>query len=145
MNVFFDVDYTLIGGLYTLRPWTKEVFNLLIKDGHKIYIWSGKGIRREDMDNHGLDELITDYFVKPLWESPVGFHETYAADYRAQLRRLGINVNPDFVVDDNVDLVRAFTGKRVSVYMDPNEHDRELLEVYKAIQIEDRIQNENNV
>ena len=55
MHIFFDVDYTLLGGLHTLRPWAREVFQLLKRDGHDIFIWSGKGVRKEDMVKHGLD------------------------------------------------------------------------------------------
>ena len=41
MNIYFDVDYTLIAMDGSLRPGTTEVFESLLEDGHFIYIWSG--------------------------------------------------------------------------------------------------------
>ena len=67
LNVFFDVDYTLIMADGQLRNHTEEVFIRLTEAGHSIYIWSGVGIRRFDMRLHGLDGYVADYFVKPLF------------------------------------------------------------------------------
>ena len=43
MNIFFDVDYTILGLDNSLRPETKEVFQRLVDEGHLVYIWSGRG------------------------------------------------------------------------------------------------------
>ena len=63
----------------------------------------------------------------------MGYTHDYAIYYRSLLRTYGIPITPDFVVDANADLVRAFDGKRVQVYMDPDEEDDELLQVYYAV------------
>ena len=52
MNIFFDVDYTILGLDDSLRPGTKETFRKLIDDGHSIYIWSGVGLRWEVVRKH---------------------------------------------------------------------------------------------
>ena len=41
LNVFFDVDNTLIMWNGKLRNHTREVFEALREEGHTIYIWSG--------------------------------------------------------------------------------------------------------
>ena len=66
LNVFFDVDNTLIMWNGKLRNHTEHVFQQLKDAGHTIYVWSGVGIRRWDMKRHNLDQYVTDYFIKPL-------------------------------------------------------------------------------
>ena len=41
MNIFFDVDYTILGLDDSLRPGTQETLKQLKDDGNDIYIWSG--------------------------------------------------------------------------------------------------------
>ena len=53
MNIFFDVDYTLMAMDGTLRPHTKDIFKQLIIDRHKIFICSGVGDRTRDVNRHG--------------------------------------------------------------------------------------------
>jgi hydroxymethylpyrimidine pyrophosphatase-like HAD family hydrolase len=43
LNVFFDVDYTLVMGDGSLRPRSRETFEQIIGMGHSIYVWSGWG------------------------------------------------------------------------------------------------------
>ena len=43
LNVFFDVDYTLIMADGRLRNHTEEVFVRLKEAGHGLYVWSGVG------------------------------------------------------------------------------------------------------
>src|SRR6266511_378097 len=45
MNIFFDVDDTLVTWDFRLRPHVRDVFEALRDDGHRIYIWSGRGKR----------------------------------------------------------------------------------------------------
>ncbi len=59
LNVFFDVDNTLIMWNGRLRNHAHDVFAALKDAGHTIYIWSGVGIRRWDMKRHNLDEFVT--------------------------------------------------------------------------------------
>ncbi|MFQ5873315.1 MAG: HAD hydrolase family protein [Dehalococcoidia bacterium] len=121
MNVFFDVDDTLIAWNGTLRPHVREVFQRLIEDGHKIYVWSGVGVRWDIVDRHGLRPFVTDCFLKPIY------------DYRDGLKRLGVPVEPDFCIDDHPELVRALGGEAVRPYFWVDERDREMLRVYEAI------------
>ena len=62
MNIFFDVDYTLLAVDGSLRPNTHEVFEKLVADGHRIYIWSGMGVRTAEVRRHGLDQHVVDVF-----------------------------------------------------------------------------------
>ncbi len=119
LNVFFDVDNTLIMWNGRLRQHTREVFQALKDHGHTIYVWSGVGIRRWDMKRHELDEFVTDYFIKPLDRH----HE--------KLEALGVPMVPDFVIDDHLSVVTAFGGYHIKDEADPD--DRELLEVLDRI------------
>ena len=123
MNVFFDVDGTIIGANDgKLRPLVREVFEQLRADGHAIYIWSGVGIRWVEIDRHELRTLIETCFHKPMW------------NHHARLAALEVTPFPDFVVDDHAEVVEAFGGVTVSpfYYFDPD--DREMERVYRAVQ-----------
>lgn len=120
LNVFFDVDNTLILWNGKLRNHTREVFERLTQRGHTIYIWSGVGIRRWDMKRHDLDRYVEDYFIKPLDRH----HE--------RLEALGVPMTPDFVIDDHREVVDAFGGYVVSDM--PPADDSELLDVELAIE-----------
>jgi|TARA_Y100000996_G_scaffold415258_1_gene408995 FMN phosphatase YigB (HAD superfamily) len=119
LNVFFDVDNTLIMWDGKLRNHAKEVFEQLQADGHKIFVWSGVGIRRWDMRRHKLDEYVEDYFLKPL------------QDHHEGLKTFDVHTFPDFVIDDHKSVVDAFEGYHISDMADPD--DRELLDVLEAI------------
>ena len=120
LNVFFDVDNTLIMWNGRLRNHAREVFELLREAEHSIYIWSGVGIRRWDMRRHELDGFVEDYFIKPL------------DNHHARLEALGVPFVPDFVIDDHRTVVDAFGGYHISDM--PGEDDRELLDVYDMVQ-----------
>ena len=121
LNVFFDVDYTLIMADGRLRNHTEEVFHRLKEAGHSIYIWSGVGIRRFDMRLHGLDGYVDDYFVKPLYR------------YRERLGEMDVTVTPDYVVDDHSQVVDAF-GAGYHIPDIARRDDRELLNVLEEIE-----------
>lgn len=121
MNVFFDVDATLIADDKSLRPHVHNVFEKLIEDGHDIYIWSGVGLRWDIIKRHNLQDLIKNCFVKPLW----AHHE--------RLSSLGVEPKPDFCVDDHMEIIMAFGGVTVMPYYYPNQRDQEMLRVYDAI------------
>ena len=119
LNVFFDVDNTLIMWNGTLRAHTREVFERILEAGHTIYIWSGVGIRRWDMKRHELDQFVTDYYVKPLEKH----HES--------LEGLGVPMVPDFVIDDHRTVVDAFGGYHIPDEAGPD--DTALLDVFECI------------
>ena len=54
MQLFFDVDYTLIAYNGSLRPLVHKVFGDLKSDGHDIYIWSGMGLRNKEVEELSL-------------------------------------------------------------------------------------------
>lgn len=121
MNVFFDVDYTLISYEGVLRPHVREVFRALTEEGHRIYIWSGVGLRHKVVESHGLSEFVSGIFVKPL------------DNHRAMLPKLGIHVNPDFIVDDHSEMTAVFEGMHITPYSYPSTHDTELLRAHELI------------
>lgn len=122
MNIFFDVDHTLIDSDNRLRPGVRELFERLRADGHTIYLWSGIGARWEVVRAYGLDDLVAGCFEKPLYQ------------YEAMLAPLGIHVRPDFVVDDHPHLVHAFGGCVVKPYRTPDEKDVEMERVYREVE-----------
>lgn len=122
MNIFFDVDYTLITWDYRLRPHVREVFKQLRNDGHVIYLWSGMGRRWEVVERFALHDLVETCHAKPIY------------DHHARLAELGIDVFPDFVIDDHVEVVNAFGGYHIPEPGDPLDADEEMLRVYAAIQ-----------
>jgi hypothetical protein len=124
MNIFFDVDETILGYDGSLRPLVKQIFQLLVDEGHRIYVWSGvrtgNTVRTEVVEAHGLDSYVTDCFQKPRF------------DYREQWRRTGIEIQPDFCVDDYPEIVEAFGGILVKPYS-RERPDSDLERVYAAI------------
>lgn len=121
MNIFFDVDDTLITWNFRLRPHVRDVFQRLRNDGHSIYLWSGRGKRWEVALKYELSDLIVTCHEKPL------------ADHRETLPALGVDVWPDFVVDDHYAVVHAFGGYWICPPRRPLEHDRELWRMYEAV------------
>ena len=121
MNVFFDVDYTIISDSGALRPWVRETFAQLRVDGHTVYVWSGVGIRWPDVERHGLQGYVANCYRKPL------------DNHHQQLRSLGVDVMPDFCVDDYLEIIQAFGGAVVRPYFWPNPLDLEMHRVYALI------------
>ena len=123
LNLFFDVDYTILGLDDTLRPGTKEVFQRLKEDGHDIYIWSGNGIRWREVRMHNLEPFVTDCFEKPL------------SNFEAQMQASGIPVRPDLVVDDYPEIANALGGIwiRPYLYKRVSDGDQEMERVYEII------------
>ena len=121
MNIFFDMDYTLLGLDNTLRPGTKEVMQQLIDDGHILYVWSGTGIRWKEVRELELESFITDCFVKPLEK----YIEAVEGD--------GLPVKPDLVIDDYPEVPTALGGIWVRPYLFKNTRDDEMERVYQII------------
>ena len=122
MNIFFDVDYTLITWDVKLRPGVLEVFEKLRADGHIIYLWSGVGPRWEIVKRFELHDHIADCFWKPLY------------DHHARMVELGVTVSPDYVIDDHQEIIDAFVGTTIKEPAMPLHTDRELWRVYDDIQ-----------
>lgn len=121
MNIYFDVDYTLIDGDGALRPGAREALAELREKGHRLFLWSGLGPRWETVERHELGAWIDDCFDKPLYRH----HE--------MLEPLGIHRAPDFVVDDHPHLPHVFGGCVVRAYRDPDPHDQEMIRVVAEI------------
>jgi FMN phosphatase YigB (HAD superfamily) len=121
VNIFFDVDYTLITWDVKLRPGVHEVFERLRADGHTIYLWSGVGPRWEIVKRFELHEHVTDCFWKPLY------------NHHARMQERGGTVTPDYVIDDPAEIIEAFVGTRIEEPRMPLEKDREMWRVYDDI------------
>jgi len=121
MNIFFDVDFTILGLDNTLRPGTRELFDKLVKDGHKIYIWSGVGARHQEIKNHELGAFVSGIYTKPL------------ENFRVNLERCGIPIVPDFVLDDYPEIVAAFGGVYMLPYLFYKASDDEMEKVYRIL------------
>ena len=121
MRIFFDVDYTILGVDYSLRPGTHETFERLVADGHEIHIWSGEGLRHAVLENHELTHFVTGVYEKPIH------------DYVARLEELGVDVVPDFVIDDYNEIVTVFGGYYATEYYRHREDDNEMALIYECI------------
>ncbi len=121
MNIFFDMDYTLLAVDGSLRPGVRELLERLRTDGHKSYVWSGNGIRWLELRRHGLESLVSDCFEKPMHS------------YVEKLERLGLPVKPDLVVDDHLEVAAALGGIWVRSYYFPYAGDDEMEHVYRII------------
>ena len=121
MNIFFDVDYTILGLDDSLRPGTRETFQRLIDDGHKIYIWSGLGKRWEVVKKHNLEEFTSGVYEKPLHH------------FLERLPELGVPLMPDFIIDDYPEVVAAFGGVWVPPYFFKRSPDEQMERIYKII------------
>jgi hypothetical protein len=128
MNVFFDVDFTILGLDGTLRPGTVEVFEQLLAAGHTLYIWSGVGDRTHDVQRRGLDRFVSGVYQKPLHDFDLG------------LARYNVPVTPDFVIDDYPEIVAHFGGFHISPYVDSGAvQDTQLLQVPELVEERQRL------
>ncbi len=91
MNIIFDIDGTIISKDDILRPDVKEVFQYLKTKKHKVYLWSAGGIDYADKvaNSHNLTSLLVGILPKGL----------------------KLNIEPDIVVDDNIDLINYYNEK----------------------------------
>ncbi|MBI4312606.1 MAG: hypothetical protein HY681_12615 [Chloroflexi bacterium] len=121
MNIFFDVDFTLVGLDLTLRPGTHDTMQKLLADGHKIYIWSGVGIRWPEVREHNLTPYVTDCYVKPL------------DHFEEKLSQMNLPAPPDLVIDDYPEVPTALGGFWVRPYFFYSSNDNELEVLYGLI------------
>ena len=120
LNVFFDVDGTLITWDNKIRPFVREVFQQIKDDGHEIYIWSGVGIRQEVVDRHELQQWISGLYRKPLY------------DYKKRLAEF-TPIEPDFIIDDYPEIVWEIGGVQIRPPIWPMNDDGEMWRVYEAL------------
>ena len=123
MQLFFDMDYTLIAADGSLRPGATELFQKLKADGHTLYIWSGMGVRREEVRRQNLEVYVDGVFLKPVSQ--------YVKEVGKMLERQEIPVAPDLVVDDHLEIVQALGG--IAVHPFWTDDDTEMGEVYQII------------
>ena len=121
LNVFFDVDFTILSIDGDLRTGTRENFQKLVDDGHRVYIWSGVGMRTEEVNKFDLQDLVSGIYVKPL------------EDFEAGLRQFNVEVHPDLVVDDVWTIVNNFGGIHCTPFYYPSETDDEMALIYRLI------------
>jgi hypothetical protein len=117
MNIFFDVDYTILGYDGSIRPSTRDVFDTLDGAGHAVFIWSGVGVRRNEVTRFNLQTVVQGVYQKPL------------EDFDAGLTKYNIPVVPDFVIDDDHEIVTHFGGHLIRPYVSSGRPDRELLAI----------------
>jgi hypothetical protein len=91
----------------------------LVDDGHQLYIWSGNGIRWRDVRKHELESLIVDCLEKPV------------ANYISAVQAM--EIKPDLVVDDHLEIVAALGGVWARTYYFPNSADEEMEHIYRVI------------
>jgi hypothetical protein len=132
VNIFFDMDYTLLGVDGTLRPGSKTVMQRLLDDGHVIYVWSGVGIRWPEVRQHDLEQFVTDCFVKPLENQLVPPHRRNIG-YVEQVANARLPVQPDLVIDDYPSVPTALGGIWVRPYFYYSRTDDEMERVYRII------------
>jgi len=121
LNIFFDIDQTLISHNGLIRPLAAHVIDRLISESHVVYIWSGLGVRVEEVRALGLIDKVNGVYAKPTERFERG------------LKELNIPVRPDAVVDDHPEIVDHFGGVVVWPYFWPDETDQEMILVYERL------------
>ena len=112
MNVFFDVQGTLMTMEEVPRPRAREAFLMLKEEGHDLYLWSsgGAGYAASAADLLGVKDLVSGCFGK----------------------RQEPDVPVDFAVDDDASVVEAHGGHRIKPF-DGDPYDEELLRAAEAL------------
>src|SRR5690606_38666997 len=108
LNVFFDVDHTLVyvdQHTNILRPGAHDAMETLKKAGHDVFVWSagGKAYVERIVDMHGLIKWVDGCFDKDPRVEPT----------------------PHFIIDDDWYLVEKYSGFLVTQYKAVNPADRE--------------------
>lgn len=111
MNVFFDVQGTLLSGNVP-RPCVREVFTKLVAQGHDVYLWSsaGAGYATKAARLLGVEDLVVACWAK---NPPPP-------------------VTVDYVIDDHRDFAEHHGGYAISPFGGDPE-DRELLGVAEQL------------
>lgn len=114
MNIFFDVDLTVVSSGCDFRPHTREVLAALKAGGHRIYFWSmgGDEYTQRMVERYHLGDMVDGCFSKT--DEPV--------------------IVPDFCVDDERHYVDTYGGHQVGRYLTGSARDRDMLLVLQRIQ-----------
>ena len=112
MNVFFDVQGTLMTMEEVPRPRAREAFLMIKEAGHDIYLWSsgGAGYAAGAADLLGVADLVGGYLDK----------------------RQEPDIPVDFAVDDDASVVEAHGGYRITPF-DGDPADEELMRAVDAL------------
>ncbi|SVD99851.1 uncharacterized protein METZ01_LOCUS452705, partial [marine metagenome] len=116
VNIFFDVDHTLLlntKDYSALRPGAHISMQTLSELGNEVHVWSagGKNYCQRIVEQHGLSNWVTDCHDKSPKVQP----------------------KPDVIIDDDHYLVEKYGGYTVSQYKKIDENDRELLEITEQL------------
>jgi hypothetical protein len=117
LNVFFDVDHTLVfvdQHTNVLRPGAHDAMETLKGAGHDVFVWSagGQAYVERIVELHRLSTWVDGCFDK---------------DPRVQ-------PSPHFIIDDDWYLVEKYGGFLVTQYKSVNPHDRELLDIITTLE-----------
>jgi hypothetical protein len=112
LNVFFDVQGTLLTMEEVPRPRAREAFLMLKAAGHDLYLWSsgGAGYAATAAELLGVVDLVSGCLDK----------------------RQEPDVPVDFAVDDDPSVVEAHGGYRIKPF-DGDPSDEELLRAVEAL------------
>jgi len=121
MNIYFDVDYTILSFDQALRRGTLDVFARLVAAGHQVHVWSGEGARWGVVRQHGLEPYVSGVFAKPLQEFASGLH------------RFRVSPPPEFVIDDYPEIVSYFGGYHIREFFHSRDDDDELQTVCEIV------------
>lgn len=121
VRIGFDVDDTLIDHRRRLRPHAGEVVADLAQRGFAVFIWSGVGLRWEIVDVHGLRPHVIGVYHKPV------------SRHRERLAEFGVPFIPDFVIDDDIEVVAAFGGYHIAPPDHLFDEDTHLLRARNAV------------
>lgn len=116
LNVFFDVDHTLVfvdQHTNALRPGTHDAMRRLKEAGHSVYVWSAGG-------QHYVERVVLMHELSPWVDG------CFDKDPRVEPR-------PDLIIDDDWYLVEKYGGHTVSQYKRVNPDDREFEEIVDQI------------
>jgi hypothetical protein len=114
MNIFFDVQGTLLTEDNDPRPHVREIFLKVSDMGHHVYLWStaGDGYAAHAARVLGVDDVVRGCFGK---------------------RSVPEDITVDFVVDDQASWVEEHGGFLVKAY-NGDPRDQELLGVVEAVE-----------
>lgn len=123
MNIFFDIDQTLIyPGDRTMRPYAKWCLNYLKKNGHDIYLWS----RRGEENCYDVAVLLG-----------ISLSRCFSKPPFTNLRDIThLTAYPEYCIDDDPsDVLTAWPGILVLPYMASYtaKEDKELVRVADTI------------
>ena len=116
MNIFFDVDHTLVyidQHTNALRPGAQDAMRKLKAAGHGVFVWSASGLAHVErvVHMHGLSEWVDGMFDKDPRVQPY----------------------PDWIIDDDWCLVEKYGGHCVSQYKAVDDSDSELITALESL------------